>query len=161
MKVMRQRPSARLLVTDPLGKILLFRFEHREGALAGVCYWATPGGGVEGGETFEETAVRELREETGIRVDDVGPQIAQCKVVFQLVSGEYVDNDERYFHVPVASHQLSTTGWTAYEVECMTDYRWWSRDELLQTAEKVWPKNLLDMLKTLGQRAAIADTPDR
>ena len=44
----RQRPAARLLITDPLGRVLLFRFEHRTGALAGMRYWATPGGGVEG-----------------------------------------------------------------------------------------------------------------
>jgi len=28
--------------------------------------WGLPGGGLEGGETFDETAVREVREETGI-----------------------------------------------------------------------------------------------
>lgn len=30
-------------------------------------------GGVEDGETFEQAAIRELEEETGIRSDDVGP----------------------------------------------------------------------------------------
>jgi 8-oxo-dGTP pyrophosphatase MutT (NUDIX family) len=53
---------------DPSGRILLFRFVHRNGALAGQDYWATPGGGVEDGETFEQAAIRELEEETGIRV---------------------------------------------------------------------------------------------
>jgi len=31
----RQRASARLLVLDPAGLLLLFRFVHRTGALAG------------------------------------------------------------------------------------------------------------------------------
>jgi 8-oxo-dGTP pyrophosphatase MutT (NUDIX family) len=151
----RQRPAARLLITDPLGRVLLFRFEHRTGALAGTSYWATPGGGVEADETFEQAAIRELWEETGIRVEHVGPQIAQRQVVFQLSDGEYVNEDERYFHVRVSSNSLSTAGWTAYEIECMTDHRWWARDELAQAAEKIWPENLIDLLKASGQVAGL------
>jgi 8-oxo-dGTP pyrophosphatase MutT (NUDIX family) len=139
------------LITDPLGRVLLFRFEHRTGALAGTIYWATPGGGVERNETFEQAAIRELWEETGIRVDHVGPQIGQRQVVLQLENGEYVSEDERYFHVRVSSNRLSTAGWTAYEVECMTDHHWWEAGELEQAPEKIWPENLMDMLKAAGQ----------
>jgi len=146
----RQRPSARLLITDSLGRVLLFRFEHKTGALAGMTYWATPGGGVEGGETFEEAAIRELWEETGIRVDDVGCQIARRQVVFQLSNGEHVHEDERYFHVQVSGIHLSTTGWTAYELECMTGHHWWTLEELEQTVEQVSPENLGGMLEALG-----------
>jgi 8-oxo-dGTP pyrophosphatase MutT (NUDIX family) len=114
------------LITDPLGRVLLFRFEHRTGALAGSSYWATPGGGVEGKETFEEAAIRELWEETGIRVDHVGLPIGQRQVVLQLSDGEYVNEDERYFHVRVSSNRVSTAGWTADEVDCITDHHWGS-----------------------------------
>lgn len=143
---MRRRPSSRLLIIDLLGRILLFHFKHQIGALAGMTYWATPGGGVEDNETFEEAAIRELREETGIRVDDVGPQIGRRQVVLQLSDGEHVNEDERYFCVRVSGTQVSTSGWTSYEIECMTGHRWWTQVELAQTTEKVSPENLGDML---------------
>ncbi|MES2026310.1 MAG: NUDIX domain-containing protein [Pseudomonadota bacterium] len=144
---MRQRPASRLLITDPQDRLLLFYFEHRTGALAGKSYWATPGGGVEDDETFEAAAIRELWEETGIKVSNVGPQIAQRQLILQLPNGEYVNEDERYFRIRVADTQLSKSGWTASEVECMTAHRWWSCAELEQTTEQVWPENLIAMLE--------------
>jgi 8-oxo-dGTP diphosphatase len=149
---MRSRPSARLLVIDPRGRVLLFRFVFKNGALAGQDYWATPGGGVEDGETFEQAAVRELEEETGIRVQDVGPEVGQREFVLQLPDGERVRADERYFLVRSEGALLSRDGWTALEAEVMVDHRWWSRDELAQTSDAVWPENLLAMLTAATTR---------
>lgn len=42
------------------GLILMVRHRHRDGRE----YWTLPGGAVEPGETFEQAAVREMREET-------------------------------------------------------------------------------------------------
>jgi ADP-ribose pyrophosphatase YjhB (NUDIX family) len=47
------------------GKILLI--QHREHA-SGRAYWLLPGGGMEDGETEEETVMREVREETHLEV---------------------------------------------------------------------------------------------
>jgi 8-oxo-dGTP diphosphatase len=150
---MRARPSARLLVLDPSGRVLLFRFVFKKGVLAGQDYWATPGGGVEDGETFQQAAIRELREETGIRVKDIGPEVARRELVLLLPDGERVMADERYFLIRSKDATLSREGWTAEEREVTVDHKWWSQGELAKTSETVWPEELLEML-----RAATAPT---
>ena len=147
---MRERKAARLLVISPSRKVLLFRFVHKEGALAGRNYWATPGGGVEAGETFQAAALRELREETGIVVSAVQAPVADRRFSLMLPSGETVLAIEQYFVVHAQNEVLSRDEWTVQEAQVMADHHWWSADELLSTADTVWPEALIDMLVNAG-----------
>ncbi|MER7847687.1 NUDIX domain-containing protein [Kitasatospora sp. NPDC096077] len=56
-------PGAQVLVVDAAGRVLLQ--QRRENGL-----WELPAGACEEGGTFAGTAVRELAEETGLRVDE-------------------------------------------------------------------------------------------
>lgn len=146
---MRTRPASRLLVLDPNGNVLLFRFTHKSGPLAGQDFWATPGGGLEPNESYEEAAVRELLEETGIKVVDPGRQVARREVVLQLPEGEHVRADERYFVVQAYEQAVQREGWTRLELEVMTDHRWWSIADLEATSDTVWPEELIALLRSV------------
>ena len=54
-------PAASAVVVDPAGRVLLHR--RRDNDL-----WALPGGGMQPGESIGDTAVREVKEETGYDV---------------------------------------------------------------------------------------------
>lgn len=147
---MRERKASRLLVISPSDEVLLFRFVHKDGALAGKNYWATPGGGVEVGETFEAAAIRELREETGIQVQAVGAPTAERTFALMLPSGETVLAVEHYFVVHTVSTELSRAEWTLEETQVMADHHWWSAEQLRATPDTVWPEALVAMLEQAG-----------
>ncbi|MGY2374423.1 NUDIX hydrolase [Pseudomonas sp. SDO524_S393] len=144
---MRERKAARLLVISPSRKVLLFRFVHKNGALAGDNYWATPGGGLEAGETFHAAALRELREETGIQTTTVTGPVAERNVALRLPDGEKVLAVEQYFVVHAQSESVSSAQWTTHETQVMAEHYWWSVQELKDTEEQVWPEGLVGMLE--------------
>ena len=146
---MRQRPAARLLVLDPEGRLLLFKFVNLPGSGAGRAFWATPGGALDPGETYAEAARRELFEETGFEVADIGQQAAQRTVAFTTAEGVEVSADERYFLVRVGAMALSRDNWTALERATMKDHRWWTPAELRAPAEQVWPEDIAAMLESV------------
>ncbi|WP_295207036.1 NUDIX domain-containing protein [uncultured Brevundimonas sp.] len=147
--VLPARPTSRWLILDGQGRVLLFHFVFSEGPLAGTAFWATPGGGCEGDETFEDAARRELFEETGLVVEHPGPQVAQVRVSFRLPDGRMADVDQRFFLLRTDDFVLSPKGWTDEEQRVLTQYRWWSLEDIRDSKETIWPAELVEILTSL------------
>ncbi|MBJ4805887.1 NUDIX domain-containing protein, partial [Salmonella enterica subsp. enterica serovar Mbandaka] len=129
-------------------QVLLFFFSHENDALNGKSYWATPGGGLESNESFEQAALRELREETGIIKNDVGPQVATRSFPMMLPSGETVLAEEHFFIVNVEKTDTDKSGWSNNERKVIRDQYWWTLEELQLTKETIFPRDLIIKILT-------------
>src|SRR3954466_3958691 len=110
---MIHRRSAKVIGVDPSGDVLLFRGMDPARPGDGT-WWFTPGGGVEGDESDEQAALRELREETGLEVEGVGSPVAARRATFAF-DGYVLDSDEVYFLIRVDRFEVDDAGWTDVE----------------------------------------------
>lgn len=99
------------------GRVLLGRRRGSHGA----GYYAAPGGHLEFGESFEEGARREVREETGLEIEGLR-LLSVGNYVFKREDGErhYIDVDfvcEAPSGDPQLSEPEKCDGWDWYEVD--------------------------------------------
>ena len=130
---LRVRRSVRALVVDPAERILLVRFEFPT-----VTVWATPGGGMEPGETEEQTLRRELDEELGLTDVDIGPQIWRRLHIIPFLDGSW-DGQRDHIHlvrVPAFEPTPRLT-WAQLRSERVHELRWWTLAELRTAGDGV------------------------
>jgi len=138
----RIRRAARILLMDEHDRLLLFRFAPQDRAP----FWCGVGGECDPGEDFASAAVRELMEETGLALEDCGPEVAHRADDYLTLLGEPITSDERFFRVRTRSFTPDTRGHTEIEQALINEFRWFTRAELAQWHEPVFPVNILDLL---------------
>ena len=146
MTVPLERRAARVLLLDRDDRILLQNCCDPADAAQGS-WWNTMGGGIDEGESPAQAAVRELAEETGLQVDlaDVGPVVHSRLTEFSF-GGQAYRQSEDYFLVRTAAFEPAPTAHSELEVMAVLGMRWWTRQELRETGEQVYPAELLDVL---------------
>ena len=142
------RRAGRVLIIDNRNRVLLFSCTDPTRPEAGS-WWFTPGGGVEGDENVEDAARREALEETGLIVDDLGPVRYRRHASFDFEDVHY-EQEDVFFLVRVARHELDTARWTDDEKRVMTGHRWWSEAELATTDDVIYPLGLNELLVEIG-----------
>lgn len=146
------RPSARVVVLDPAGRVLLLgaRLTDPDLPPGDVLFWYTPGGGVEAGESLRTAAVRELAEEIGL---DAEPAALEGPVWLRRFVGPFgalsIDNRETYFVLRDVVHDVDPRGRTELEVLGDEPHRWWTADELAASAETFAPRELPALVAAL------------
>jgi 8-oxo-dGTP pyrophosphatase MutT (NUDIX family) len=144
------RRAARVLLVDASRRVLMLR--GRDPGRPHHSYWFTVGGGLDAGETPAQGAVRELFEETGLRVDPdaVGEPVFHEVVEFPF-DGHWYRQDQDFFLLRVDSWQVDFAGLNDIERASVDAHRWWSVAELRATDERYYPPCLPDLLSDLSR----------
>lgn len=126
------------LVLDAAGRGLLVRTHKWHGR------WGVPGGKIARGETAEAALKRELREETGLDVDEV-----RFVAVYEAI-------DSPEFFKPAHMILLNYTARTAGEAPAVAlcdeaqEYRWASREEALALPLNSFTRALVEAAHAQG-----------
>ncbi|WP_245716180.1 NUDIX domain-containing protein [Micromonospora humi] len=115
-----QMPSVSVVIVDDHARLLLVRHAgHRDG-------WAVPGGAVELGESPADAAVREIREEIGIR-------IGKLRLLDVLGGADYevtYPNGDRVAYVTAVYQAGIADGTPAADLDEISELGWFTPAQL-------------------------------
>ena len=142
------RTTARLALFDSRGRILLFL--HADGL--GRTFWATPGGGIEEGESPEQAARREAAEELG------ASDVELTYLWTSLTEFEFADKDvsqtEAFFQVTGNPGVLGPEVEATHRRERILESRWWAADEIEASRDRILPLDLAKRVREFGRKPA-------
>ncbi len=135
------RRVSRILLFDEHDSLLLFLTASPLLATP-VVRWLTPGGGVEDHETHAEGAIRELYEETGLVIDDIGEPVWSAHGESVFADGSRQSTYAEFFVARTQRFDPVRDNWMANEHVDITGIRWWTVNELETTDEPFAPLDL-------------------
>lgn len=141
-----------MVLLDPADRVLLVEERGADGVAGRFHHWLTPGGGVEDGEALVDAAVREVVEETGVRI----ALAAEAPVVHRQRrrwswGGVTYDQVDHFFAARVgAAFEPRPTALTEMERQTVVGARWWRLEELRASDATFLPPDIADVLVRLA-----------
>ncbi len=148
-KHMKHRETARVMLIDEKNRIFLLK-THFDPEVGLPPRWLTPGGGIDQGETTLQTAVRELLEETGLKIapENLGEPVLVASGRWDWSDGlNYHTYKDTIYEHRVSNFEPDTSGFTQDEHRDILEFRWWTIEELLASEEALAPHDLRDWLR--------------
>ncbi len=140
-----ERDSVRVMGFDPAGRVLLLHTTDPADPERGSC-WELPGGGVHPGESINGAAKRELYEETGIQITDIGVCVAVVEGAFSFNGRDYLQR-EHVFQVRVPDSVCRPAALSGeLERAAHVGHRWWHPAEVLTSKQNLHPPDLPELV---------------
>ena len=126
---MKRHFCASAFIVDPYTKKILL-IKHKKNHR-----WTQPGGHIEGNETPEEAALREVYEETGLRVRLIGERFPREDDFIRPLgiqkNRKTLNNGEAHMHIDIIYAAVPNDDSTErLNAEESDDIRWFTREEL-------------------------------
>jgi ADP-ribose pyrophosphatase YjhB (NUDIX family) len=146
-QVTTPRIGARVLLLDEHDRVLLMH--ARDPDDPDHHWWELPGGGLDPCETLEQAAMREVAEETGIELNQLGPQVWIRESRFRYRNRDH----HRIDHVFLARHPggIATVATKPTENEKLglIEQAWFTDAQLHDCIDKLVPPELPALLDTI------------
>lgn len=132
-----ERRAGRVLLVDAAQRTLLFQHPDHLGNVG----WIVPGGGLEDGESFEEAALREVHEETGLILDRLDGEVYHHTFIVPF-RGQVIRQQAVVYvaFLDEVDIDIDPGGRTA---------RWWTPEAVRETPHLMRPVELADVLLPL------------
>jgi len=141
------RLGARVLLLDASDRVLLIH--ARDPDEPAHHWWELPGGGMNPGEPAHEAARRELAEETGISLDQLGPCVWVRDTRFRYRGRQHHRREAAYLGYTHQARPRLRLKHTANEKQGMLGYQWWTQEELADCQDKLLPPSLPALLSDI------------
>jgi 8-oxo-dGTP pyrophosphatase MutT (NUDIX family) len=141
-----ERDAVRVVLADAGGRVLLFHVATEESPGG---WWELPGGGIDPGESYQEAAVREIKEETGLNLylAQIGEPSWRRDSTWRSRGVRRLQHEVVvYARVLADQPAIVDGGRTAEEIEDFVAARWWGVDEIIQSHERFYPGRLPELL---------------
>jgi 8-oxo-dGTP pyrophosphatase MutT (NUDIX family) len=152
-----RRRAARVVLLDAAGRALMLQAIDPADRTK-PAWWELPGGGIDGDESSEVTALRELHEETGITDAEMGPCVWVRDTEFDFGGYHFIQHERIHVAWCERADIVRGTALEALEALAFQGSRWWSVDDLAANDEQTWPSRIRDHLPDLVS-GRIPDTP--